>query len=45
MYTTIENYQITKEESERGRKELSKSQKIINKMAVVSLCLSILELY
>ena len=33
MYTTIENDQITKEESERGRKELSKSQKIINKMA------------
>ena len=45
MYTTIENDQITKEESERGRKELSKSQKIINKTAVVSLYLSIHELY
>ena len=45
MYTTIENYQITKEESERGRKELSKSQKIINKTAVVGLYLSTHELY
>ena len=43
-YTTTESHQFTKEDSKRGRKELQKSQKIINKMALVSPYLSIITL-
>ena len=42
-HTTTENHQITKKDSERGRK-LQNSQKTMNKMAIVSLYLLIITL-
>ena len=43
-HTTMENHQFAKEGSKRERKELQNSQKIINKIALVSPYLPIITL-